>query len=351
LRKPQVGYFDPERKMADSLDLIPAPRREAARMALTEVANGRDIAAMALLTGGASGALIYRVEVGAERVALRIEPERIALEHRRRGFACMEAAATVGVAPQVHFADPAAGIAVMGLIDARPIISHPGGRLGVAREFGRLIAQLQTTAPFPAMLGDDADMIVAALDALTNSGLFAAGTLDRHRDQLARIRGAAPWRPAALVSSHNDPNPRNLLYDGNRLWLVDWELASRNEALFDLAIATTEIADTLELETALLTAALGRTPDAALHARLRVMRQLTHLFYGCIALEAVAADRAKPDDGLGALSPAQFRAAATEGRFASDEIGHAFGKMSLRAFLDGCAAPDFEAALTLARSA
>jgi aminoglycoside phosphotransferase (APT) family kinase protein len=62
------------------------------------------------------------------------------------------------------------------------------------------------------------------------------------------------------VSSHNDPNPRNLLFDGIRLWLVDWELASRNDHLFDLAIATTEIADTPDLETALLTAAFGRAP-------------------------------------------------------------------------------------------
>jgi len=306
---------------------------------------------MTLLKGGVSGALIYRVDTGQRSFALRIEPERIALEHRRRGFAGMEAAAAIGVAPRVVFADAAAGVAVMDLIDAKPITTHPGGRAGVARELGALIRRLQTTTPFPRMMGGDKDVIASALQSLEASGLFAAGLLERHRAELARIRAAVPWDPLSLVSSHNDPNPRNLLFDGVRLWLVDWELASRNDPLFDLAIATTEIANTPNLEAALLTSALGRPPDAALHARLRVVRQLTWLFYGCIALDAVITGRSERKVSLDALSPAQFQAAAAQGRLAPGEIGYAFGKMSLAAFVDGCSSRDFEEVLTLARQA
>lgn len=335
--------------MVDNLDLIPLQRREAARAALALVADGHDVGPIALLKGGVSGALIYRVDWGQRSFALRLEPERIALEHRRRGFACMEAAAAIGVAPCVYFADPIAGIAVMNFVDAKPITAHSGGRVGVARELGALLGRLQTTKPFPTMLGGGEDMIASALQSLTASGLFAEGLLDRHRDELARIRAAVPWNPSSLVSSHNDPNPRNLLFDGVRLWLIDWELASRNDYLFDLAIATTEIASTPDLEVALLTSALGQAPDAALRARLRVMRQLTRLFYGCIALDAVTAGRSEQEGCLHALSPAQFQAAAAQGRLAPDEIGYAFGKMSLAAFIDGCSARDFEQSLALAR--
>jgi hypothetical protein len=175
--------------------------------------------------------------------------------------------------------------------------------------------------------------------------------LGRHRDELARIRAAVPWDPSSLVSSHNDPNPRNLLFDGVRLWLVDWELASRNDRLFDLAIATTDIANTPDLEAALLASALGRPPDATLRARLRIVRQLTWLFYGCIALDAVMTGRSQREDSLDALSPAQFQAAAAQGRLAPDEIGYAFGKMVLAAFIDGCSTQDFEESLALARLA
>ena len=335
----------------DNLDVVPPHRREAVRAALARATDGDDVGPVALLKGGVSGALIYRVDTRRRSFALRLEPERIAPEHRRRGFACMAAAAAVGVAPYLYVADPMAGIAVMDFVDAKPITRHPGGRVGLAHDLGALIGRIQTTEAFPPMFGGDADVIAAALRSLAASGRFAAGLLDRHRDELTRIRAAVPWDPSSLVSSHNDPNPRNLLFDGVRLWLVDWELASRNDRLFDLAIATTEIADTPELEAALLTAALGRAGDAAVRARLHVVRQLTRLFYGCIALDAVAAGRSEREDSLDALSPVQFQAAAAQGRLAPDEIGYAFGKMSLAAFLDGCSARGFAQTLVLARLA
>lgn len=334
----------------DRLGAIPAPRRDAAWTALTHAAQHRDIGAIAPLKGGISGALIYRVEVGHRQFVLRLEPERVAPMHRRRGFACMEAAAAVGVAPAVRFADPTAGIVVMDWIDARPLATKPGGRLGLAHELGTLIARIQTAPPFPALTGQDEDMIAALLRSLAASGLFAAGLLDPHRNALARIRAAMPWHEPHLVAAHNDPNPRNLLFDGTRLWLVDWELAARNDTLFDLAVATIEIADTPELEAALL-AGSGHAPSPALHARLHIVRLLARLFYGCIALDAVKAGHPGQDTSLDALSPAAFRAAATAGQLPPQEIGHAFGKMSLAAFLDGCSAPDFGAVLAMAGQA
>ena len=145
------------------------------------------------------------------------------------------------------------------------------------------------------MLGGGGDTVQMLLDGLAASGLFAPGLLEPHAGALARLRAARPWDVAALVPSHNDPNPRNLIYDGRRLWLVDWELARQNDPLFDLAIISTELADTPPLQTALLTAAFGRAPGEAQLAELAVVRLLARLFYGCIALEAFAHQpRAEP---------------------------------------------------------
>jgi aminoglycoside phosphotransferase (APT) family kinase protein len=35
--------------------------------------------------------------------------------------------------------------------------------------------------------------------------------------------------------SHNDVNPSNLVYDGARILLLDWEVAGRNDPYYDLA--------------------------------------------------------------------------------------------------------------------
>jgi hypothetical protein len=339
--------------VVDRLDPIPAERREAARTALTAAYGARPVDGLRLLQGGVSGALIWRVGIGGRSCVLRLEPERIALPHRQRGYACMTAAAAAGVAPAVRYADPAAGVAVMDYVDGRPLSEHPDGAAGLVHELGTLIARLQTTTPFQT-LGDSGDDLGALLATLRASGLFAPGLLDPHAAGLAHIRTVCPWDPASLVSSHNDPNPRNMLFDGRRVWLVDWELAFRNDPLFDVAILTTELAATPELEDSLVAAAFGRPSDPALRARLVVTRLLTRLFYGCIALEAFAGQpRAAPEHSLDALTPAAFRSAAAEGRLGPGGTGiaWAFGKMSLAAFIDGLSAPGIDEALELARDA
>jgi hypothetical protein len=175
------------------------------------------------------------------------------------------------------------------------------------------------------------------LAALETSGLFAHGLLDPHKEGLARIRATSLWNPSSLVSSHNDPNPRNMIFDGDRIWLVDWELASCNDPLFDLAILTIDLAVTPELANTLCVAA-GRPPSRALMARLTITRLLARLFYGCIALEAFAGQqRTVPEDRIDGLSPAEFHIAVREGRLkrGGSELAWAFGKMSLATFARG----------------
>jgi len=337
--------------VVDNLDLIAPERRDAARLALGAAFGGRPVEHLTLLKGGVSGALIYRVGIGERAYALRLEPERIAPHHRERGLACMTAAATVGVAPAVHYADAEAGVAVMDFVEARPLAEHPGGAEGLVRDLGVLIARVQTTPTFPALDDRPGDVIATLLANLAASGLFTPGLLARHADGLARLRQACPWDPSSFVSSHNDPNPRNMLFDGRRLWLVDWELAFRHDPLFDVAVVTTETAATPALEDILVGAAFGRPPDQLLRARLRLMRLITRLFYGCIALEVFAAEPpAAPEPSLEALTPSAFRDAVAEGRFASGQtdIAYAFGKMSLAAFIDGLSAPGVAEALSLA---
>jgi thiamine kinase-like enzyme len=333
-----------------ALGAVPEERRSAVDAALAAAFGRRPVTGWRLLQGGVSGALIWRVEVDGRPFVLRLEPERIALNHRQRGYACMTAAAAAGVAPAVHHADAVAGVAVMDFVEGCPLSEYPGGRAGLASALGELVARVQETPVFPA-LGQTTDVIADLLASLEASGLFASGLLRPHADGLARIRAARPVDPSTFVSSHNDPNPRNMLFDGRRVWLVDWELAFRGDPLFDIAILTTELADTPELEDILVAAWRGRPPDAALRARLAVTRPLTRLFYGCIALEAFTdVPRAAPETSLEAFTPAGFRAAVTDGRLAGgSDIAWAFGKMSLAAFVAGLAAPDFEATLARAR--
>lgn len=121
--------------------------------------------------------------------------------------------------------------------------------------------------------------------------------------------------------------------------MADWELACQNDPLFDLAIVSTELADTPALQALLLASAFGQAPDAARLDALAEVRLLT--FYGCVALQSLGHAARESESGLAALTPAQFQAAVTAGRLGADHpeaTARAFGLMSLRAFLDGVAA-------------
>lgn len=332
------------------MDLIPQARRGAMHEALRSAFGAQAADGWTPISGGVSGALILRFGVAGRAHVLRLEPERIGLAHRVRHYACLAAAAEAGAAPEVRYADAEAGVSIMAFVAARPLADYPGGPVGLARGLGELTARVRGAALFPPM-GDYPQVCAIALMALQRSGLFARGLLAPHAEGLARIREALPWDQASLVSSHNDPNPRNLLFDGERLWLVDWELGFRNDPLVDLAILTHELAAGPGLEDVLLTSAFGRPPDRATRARLEVIRLLTRLFYGVVVLENFTAGPDGPETTLDALTPEGFRAAVKDGRLGSgeQETAYAFGKMSLAAFLDGVRRPGFEAALEAVR--
>lgn len=335
------------------MEIIPETRREAVQEALHSVFDRPGLPDLRPIAGGASGALVCRFEAAGRAYALRLEPERIPLADRQRGYDCLAAAAEVGAAPAVLYADAASGVAIIAFIENRPLAAFPGGRAALVEGLGRLFARIREAPPFP-VLPDYPEVAQILLDAVEASGLLAPGLLRPHAEGLARIRAALPWSQRGFFPAHNDPNPRNLLFDGERLWLVDWELAAMNDPLVDVAIGATEYAQTPELEDLLLRAAFGRIPDRALKARLAVVRLLTRIFYGAIVLESMTGQpRAGQVASLEAFTPESFRQAVAGGRLggATPETVLAFAMMSLRAFLDGIAEPGFEATLRLAATA
>lgn len=307
-----------------SLDALPEERRAAVRAALSAAFGTTSITNLTPIVGGVSGASITRFELRGRPYVLRLEPERIVLEHRQRGFVCMTSAAAIGAAPAVHYVDPAAGVSIMDFVATIPLTQYPGGAPALAHALGALMARVRATAPFP-FLGAYPDVIATLLSGLGCSGLLAPASLDPLGQALDRIRAVLRWDREALVSSHNDPNPRNILFDGVRLWLNDWELASLNDPLVDLAILTNELADTPELEEALLQGSFGAEPSKAVLDRLAVIRLLVRLFYGCIVLDAFGtAPRPHLDPTLVSTTPVGFRSAVSNGRLKSGAPETAF---------------------------
>lgn len=235
----------------------------------------------------------------------------------------------------------------MDFIEAQPLSAFPGGPHALAQAIGEILGRVQAAAPFPRFV-EYPDIVSRLWAWVCRTGLFAPGVLDPHTEHLKRIGESYVWDPAESVSSHNDLVPSNVLFDGERLWLIDWESAYRNDPLVDAAIALDNFAPSPELELALLRAWLGRKPDISLYARLQKIRALTRLYYAGVLLSASAvALGSLADRDLSTPTVEEFRRTTHSGRIKSGapETKHMLGKMYLASFLTGAVPPGLGAAV------
>jgi aminoglycoside phosphotransferase (APT) family kinase protein len=329
-------------------DLLPAdvPEQHRAKLvaALEHGFAAGEVSAVHTVSGGASGALTYRVEARDGDYLLRGETLVGAVRSPIQ-YDCMQVAADAGIAPPIRYVDDA-GVVVIRWIEQRPIAEYAGGPGALAAAGGQLLARLHETTTFPSR-GDHLENLAGLFGVLESAGRVAPGLLDGHREAFEQIRAAYPWDPASHVSAHNDPNQFNLLYDGDRLWLVDWETANRNDPMIDLATMVTYLGPTPELRDALLAAWRGAPPDDVLRAKVLIAENLVRLFAGCILL-LIVVDPATPTHAdLDAMSPAEFGARIERGDLVAGTPATtlAFAKLSLAGFVDSMATPEMTSAL------
>ena len=329
---------------------IPPSNRAAVDRALFAAFGTTELDAVVPLSGGLSGALIFRIRVGGIAYLLRIEGTRDVFRDPARWYACMEIAAEALLAPRVRYAAADDGVAIMEFIQERSLsLDYAGTRTDLLVEMGQTLRALHAAPAFPPLV-DYLDGIDALVARFQGFGLLAPEASGELFGLQAQLRAAYRTAPQDMVSSHNDLNPRNILYDGARLWLVDWESSFLADRYVDLATLANVFTSDAEEEDVLLRTYLGAAPDAAQCARLYLMRQVNHLFYAMIFLNGVGEERPSERlDGRQARSLAQIHQALGAGEFALESLGGRveYGLSRFDAALQGMRAPRFAQALAL----
>jgi hypothetical protein len=322
---------------------IPNAQGDIAQEALKSAFGARPIQSIELVVGGITTALVLKVWVSDRSYLLRVEGEPSPLRNPHQ-YESMRIAAEAGIAPKIHHLDEAARVVVMDFIEPRPLRDYPGGFGGLAHALGELLRRLQTAPVFPYYV-DYPDIVERLFAHIRRTGLFATGLLDMHVEHLERIRQSYISGLARLVSSHNDAHSGNLLFDGQRLWLIDWESACRNDPMVDLAILIDSFGFSPDLETILARSWLGRAPDDAFYSRLAIVRALTRLYFAGVFLSISAASqtRTDPDTDLSIPTVDVFDRSVRDGVLSRSEKFHILGKMYLASFLSGNAVPRFGA--------
>ena len=244
-----------ERELIERLRKLGLVRRP---FSIERISGGLSNHNFAVRTGGPS----YFVRICQELPLLGID--------RRNEMVCQQAASLRGLAPEIVHHER--GLLITRFIEGRTLdpaaVREPAMLPRVAALLGHLHegwdlvtgevlyfcafqtvrTYARTAARLHASLPPDIDRILTDITALS--------------------RRVAPFRP---VLCHNDMLPANLIDEGARLWLLDWEYAGAGHPLFDLAHVSTANSLSLEQQRALLGAYPGRLPTAAL-AELQIFR-------------------------------------------------------------------------------
>lgn len=276
--------------MSVSPDQLPAVRKALRAAFGTETLDG-----WTPLSGGLSGAGLWRIRVGGIAYVLKVEAaERDALRDPHRSYQCLKLAAEACLAPRVRYADPDDGVAISDHVEAR---DHTGSRADLVVELAQAARALHAIQGFPPLV-DYLDGLAALVDRAVGSGTVAAKALAGPLAAWARLHEACKRLEPQPVSSHNDLNPRNLLHDGRRVWLIDWEAAFQADRYVDLAALANVYAADPTGEALLLRVYFGREATDAERARLWLFRQVSHVFHAAIFLVGVAGQaRAETLDG------------------------------------------------------
>ncbi len=134
----------------DGFDVFSIAHRETARSALAAAFGSAPVGAITAMTGGATTASVYRVEVGQRRYLLRIEGEPSPLRNPHQ-YVSMRIATEAGIAPAIRYLDEAARIVVIDFIEHQPLKTYPGGPRALAQALGELFSRLQATSVFPLL--------------------------------------------------------------------------------------------------------------------------------------------------------------------------------------------------------
>lgn len=251
--------------------MVPENKQLAVTKALQKVFDADAFEGIQQLTKGLSGSQVFKIAVDGMPYLLRIitntrdKPECY--------FECLQAAANARLAPRIHYLNIEDKILVTDFIEDQffPIAE---ARIKMAD----MLRELHALPKFVYRLNylDSSDIF---LQKFLASGIVSKNAIKDLLELYTRIGNVYPRNdPDNLVSSHNDVKRDNIIFDGMRPWLVDWEAARLNDRYVDLAAIANFVVKSGNDETEFLKRYFEESLDEYKQARFFLMSQVVHMF-------------------------------------------------------------------------
>ena len=178
-------------------------------------------------------------------------------------------AAAAGAGPPVVEYRPGDRLLVIGYLDGRTLAPAD---VAAAPNIAR-VAQACRLLHAGARFGNDFDMFDIQRryrDVARSRGFTIPAGYDDLMPQLERARAALAVRASGTVPCHNDLLAANFIDDGDRIWLIDYELSGNNDPCFELGNIWGECRLSVEVLEELVAAYYG-APRRGQTARARLL--------------------------------------------------------------------------------
>jgi len=241
-----------------------------------------------LLNGGLSSARAFRIVVRKNPYLLKILRNEI-ISDPANEFACQQAAAETGLAPRILYAGVEDRILITDYVEAKPFPDDMALRMAVT------IRRLHSLPGFPLpKMGNYFDaMNNGFVRRFQAAQLLPESVTEELFHRYEEVLRVYPRNDTEMAASHNDLKPQNMRFDGEHIWLVDWESAFLNDRYVDLAIVANFFVEDEADEEAYLNAYFGEPAGERSEyrrARFFLMRQAVSMFYAALLfLEAARA--------------------------------------------------------------
>ncbi|SEB41283.1 phosphotransferase [Terriglobus roseus] len=256
--------------------MIPEEKQVAVRRALQTAFRVDKFEGAERLTRGLSSAQIYRITIGGRDYLLRVILRTDAIADPTRQFACMRAAALAGIAPGVLYESVEDRVLISEFVVSQPFPTNMAERMAAT------LRVLHRLPAFPKIMSY-LEVMDGAVQRFLASGLLMQEQMAAFRDGYERLKASYPHDEADQVSCHNDLKPDNVIFDGQQIWLVDWEAAFLNDRYTELAVVSNFYLEEGKAE-AYLQTYFGETPGQRRLLKFYLMRQWMHCIYAAFFL-------------------------------------------------------------------
>ena len=235
------------------------------------------------LKGGMSGSALYRVDSNNQHYVVRFMQHR-SIESKKREIAVQTIASQNGWGPYLYASDSNEGWIIMEYIKPTPLTQADRMNDEIYRALGKTLRKIHTGLDF-SLVRNKVQEVEEKLDYVHKEDKIPQSISYELLQNI--IDSIVTNRSNVIAPTHRDLNPGNIIFSGDRLYIIDFEDAAHDDPFYDLGTVGLFFITNSHHEEIFLNAYFNRAPTQQELLHYRQMKQIALLSSGLSFLKRI----------------------------------------------------------------